>query len=313
MFQMALTKAKPTAPSLTSSDASQNTPGGELCQSRPKPAKSARSIIPAPQVARIMQLHFLGKSIREIARKEMRDRSTVANIVHSEDMRELVVNLRGQLYALGRDALEAVKHALTVELDAHLAYRLLADIGAVPSLLEREPIRANAEVVKEEKLNAFEKELAGETEGSVRQIIIGVAQMMQKRAKFYGYENPSPEDLRHTKVVAAVLEELTDGRDSELTGVDRHRLCVQIENALRGVKEAEEKRKEDEAQKRAAKARSPLDGGPGSGHRPRLRLPPHDTSDGLTSQPGVASGPPAEDGSANPPGLRQGKSRLNLS
>jgi hypothetical protein len=266
-------------------------------QNRPKSAKTARTIIPAPQCEQIMQLHFLGKSIRQIAREQKRDRGTVAKIVHSDEMREFVVNLREQLYGLGGHALKAVKHTLVVAKDGHLAYRLLTDIGAVPSPLERELIRANGEMVKDEELNAFEKEIVGGSEGQSRQVGLGFARVIQERAKIYGFKLPTPQEMRHNKVVCDVLAELTEGQASKMVfsnPAEWHRLKASVEDAFRRLKETEEKHKQDQLKERAAMSRPRSQGSPGSTHRPRLRLAPVDDGDGGAVPPG--SGSPSDKG-----------------
>ena len=86
---------------------------------------------------------------------------------------------------MGEHALAAVEDGLVKGKDAQLGYRLLMDIGAVPSPLERALIRANQEVVKKESLNEWERALVGDEEGLKGQALIGFGRMMQERAKIY--------------------------------------------------------------------------------------------------------------------------------
>jgi len=52
--------------------------------------------------------------------------------------------MRKRFYGLGIDALAAVQHALQRRKDAHLAYRLLVDIGVVPTAEQRHLIATQA-------------------------------------------------------------------------------------------------------------------------------------------------------------------------
>src|SRR5580704_10176759 len=106
-------------------------------QNQPIPTKMTRTIIPAPQSARIMQRHIAGESIREIARVEGRDRATVTKIVRSDEMQVFVQNLRERFYGLAFDAMNAVERSLQHQQDARLGYQLLRDIGVIPTAEQR--------------------------------------------------------------------------------------------------------------------------------------------------------------------------------
>ena len=84
-----------------------------------------------------MQRYVGGQSIRQIAREEKRDRATVTKIVRSDEMQGLVQRMRERFYGLAFDAMDAVEHSLKQKNDARLAYRMLCDIGIVPSAVER--------------------------------------------------------------------------------------------------------------------------------------------------------------------------------
>jgi hypothetical protein len=103
----------------------------------PKRTKKPLSRIPAPQSERILQRYITGESIREISREEGRARQTVTKIVRSDQMQSYVQAMREHFYGLGGDALAAVQHALQQQKDAQLAYRLLVDIGVVPTEEQR--------------------------------------------------------------------------------------------------------------------------------------------------------------------------------
>src|ERR1700746_318564 len=76
----------------------------ETSTTQHKPAKRSRNRVPAPQRERILQKHIAGKSVVEISREENRNRETVARIVHSDDMRELVSHMREKFYGLAESA-----------------------------------------------------------------------------------------------------------------------------------------------------------------------------------------------------------------
>ena len=103
----------------------------------PKRTKKPLSRIPAPQSERILQRFIVGQSIREISRGEGRARQTVTKIVRSDKVQAYVQGMRERFYGLGDDALAAVQHALQQQKDAQLAYRLLMDIGVVPTAEQR--------------------------------------------------------------------------------------------------------------------------------------------------------------------------------
>src|SRR5947209_5592530 len=101
-------------------------------QSRQKPARISKIMIPAPQSERIMQRYVAGESIREIARVESRDRATVSKVVKSQDMADYVIAMREKLYSVADDAITTVRKAIQAG-DARLSYEFLKDIGVVPS------------------------------------------------------------------------------------------------------------------------------------------------------------------------------------
>jgi hypothetical protein len=91
-----------------------------------------------------MQRYITGESIREISREEGRARPTVTKIVRSDEVQAYVQAMRERFYGLGTDALAAVQHALQQQKDAQLAYRLLMDIGVVPTAEQRHLIATQA-------------------------------------------------------------------------------------------------------------------------------------------------------------------------
>lgn len=126
-------------------------PTTALHQAKPIPAKRGKSRIPAPQVVRIMQRHVAGESVRKISREEGRDRAAVTKIVKSEDMAALVRSLREQLYGMAGQALQTVLEGMTDRKNELLAYKLLADIGVIPTAEERLQLQSTPAVRDEDQ------------------------------------------------------------------------------------------------------------------------------------------------------------------
>ena len=80
-----------------------------------------------------MQRFVAGQSMRKISREEGRARETVTKIVRSDEMQLFVQQMRERFYGLGVDALAAVRHSLRQKKDGQLGYRLLSDIGVIPT------------------------------------------------------------------------------------------------------------------------------------------------------------------------------------
>lgn len=191
-----------------------------------------------------MQRHVAGQSIRQISREENRARETVTKIVRSDDMRTFVNTLRERFYGFGEHALDAVEYALVEQKDARLGYQLLTDIGVVPSPLERQPIRANEEVVKPESLNPWERALVGNEEGLKAQVMIRLARVAESRAEQFDLKLPTPDQLRHNRSVFHLIDEMTGGRGQELCfarGAEWKRLKDLAEERLQNLKGIEEK------------------------------------------------------------------------
>ncbi len=110
----------------------------------PKFTKKRQSRIPAPQSERIRQQFIAGQGIREISREEGRARQTVTKIVRSKKMQAYVQAMREKFYGLGDLALAGVQHAVQQQKNGQLAYRLLMDIGVVPTAEQRHSIATQA-------------------------------------------------------------------------------------------------------------------------------------------------------------------------
>jgi hypothetical protein len=107
--------------------------------------------------------------------------------------------------------------------------------------------------------------------------------MMRERAKIDGYDDlPTPQELRHDRAVAAVIEDLTNGEGSDLrhsNPYEWHRLEALVEDSFPHLKEGAEKLKQDRLNARAGKARS----------RPLLHLQGAENGNDAYGQPGPGS------------------------
>lgn len=146
-------------------------------QTRPIPAKRSQSRIPAPQVVRIMQRHVAGESVRKISREEGRDRAAVTKIVKSEDMAALVRCLREQLYGMAGQALQTVLEGMTERKNELLAYKLLVDLGVIPTAEERMQLQSTPAV--------------GDPKQGFKDQLAKIVQIQLERRHIYG--TPFPE------------------------------------------------------------------------------------------------------------------------
>src|ERR1035437_8584312 len=77
--------------------------------------------IPAIQQAKILQMAAAGKSLREIAREQNRDRRTVTKIVNQPEMRNILERVKSRLIQLTDNAAESVEFAVDNEIDGKVA------------------------------------------------------------------------------------------------------------------------------------------------------------------------------------------------
>ena len=109
-------------------------PSRTVHRTPPQPAKlSVAPKIPAIQQAKIPQMAAAGKSLREIAREQNRDRRTVTKIVNQPEMQNILESVKSRLIQLADNAAESVEFALDNEIDAKAAVRLLEGFGLLPS------------------------------------------------------------------------------------------------------------------------------------------------------------------------------------
>ena len=131
------------------------------------PHGKPRTIVPAPQSARMIQRYVGGQSIRQIAREERRDRATVTKIVRSDEMQVFVQKMRERFYGLAFDAMNTVEHSLRQQNDARLGYRILSDIGIVPSAGERYSIATQPPGIDKSTMTPLELAIAENEDGSI--------------------------------------------------------------------------------------------------------------------------------------------------
>ena len=159
-----------------------------------------------------MQRYIAGDSIREIAREEQRDRATVTKIVRSDEMQNFVQHMRERFYGLGIDAMDAVSHALRVQKNAAIGYRLLADIGVIPSAGERYGIATQPLGINKSELTPFEVAMAEDENGQINRVAYGAACVIETSAENFGTPLPTPEEIYHLRKVTKAADEIAGGR-----------------------------------------------------------------------------------------------------
>ena len=144
---MRSSRARRDRPNLASNPTKSRNPdsSSDVGINQHKPAKRSRDRIPPPQRARILQHYIAGKSVAEISSEENRNRETVTRIVRSDEMREYVIRTREAFYGLGDSAIAALRHALEKKRDGNLAYKILTDLGVVPTETYRWNVQKSAE------------------------------------------------------------------------------------------------------------------------------------------------------------------------
>ena len=186
-------------------------------QSQPRSTKKPRTIVPAPQSARIIQRYVAGQSIRRIARDEQRDRATVTKIVRSDEVQIFVQKMRERFYRLAFDAMDAVEHSLQQQNDARLAYRILTDTGIVPSAEERYSIATQPPSIDKSTMTPLQLAMAENEDGSINRVAYGTACMMEESARVFGTKLPTAEEHRHACRVAEVADKITNGRFAQIS------------------------------------------------------------------------------------------------
>ena len=211
-------------------------------QDLPRSTKKPRTIVPPPQSVRIMQRYAGGESIRQISREEQRDRATITKIVRSDEMQGFVQKMRERFYGLAFDAMSAVQHSLRQQNDPRLAYRLLCDLGIVPSAGERYSIATQPPSIDKSAMTPLELAMAEDEDGRINRVAHGAACVIEESARVFGTELPTAEGWRHGCRVAEVADEITNGRFAQISltnGAEEKR----IRNAAEEIVKREEARK----------------------------------------------------------------------
>jgi hypothetical protein len=102
-----------------------------------KTAKPRGSYLPETKVLRIQQRYIAGENKSTIAKAEGCDRETVARIVQFPEVRAFLAHMQEEFYGLLPDAMATIRHALQVENNATVAYRILEATGVAPHKHER--------------------------------------------------------------------------------------------------------------------------------------------------------------------------------
>jgi hypothetical protein len=189
-----------------------------------------------------MQRYVGGESIRQIAREEQRDRATVTKIVRSDEMQAFVQKMRERFYGLAFDAMNAVEHSLQQQNDARLAYRLLSDIGIVPSAGERYSIATQPRYIDKSTMTPLELAIAEDEDGRINRAAYGAACVIEESARVFGTELPTAQEYRHGCRVANVADEISGGRFAQISltyGAEEKR----IRKAAEEIVKREEARK----------------------------------------------------------------------
>jgi hypothetical protein len=155
-------------------------PQAAIGHSHTFPSKLSGTTVPSPQAQRILCRYVGGASVREIARIEKRDRATISKIVKSEQMESYVTSMREKFYALADDAIYSVQKALQAG-DAELGYRLLKDVGIVPS--------AKQEIQPQNQVPM------GAEDARVRETMVKLASIAIERNKIFGTPLPCANEL----------------------------------------------------------------------------------------------------------------------
>ncbi len=131
-------------------------------------------------------------------------------------MQACVQKLSQEFYALGSDALDAMRYELEVRKNGRIGYQLLRDIGAIPSPEERIAIAAKPSTIDNSTLTPFELAVAEDEHGQINRVAYGMACAIEESARVYGTPLPTAEEYRRRRRIAEVADELSGGRFHEI-------------------------------------------------------------------------------------------------
>jgi hypothetical protein len=149
--------------------------------------KSVAPKVPAIQQARILQLAAAGKSLREIAKEQHRDRRTITKIVNQPEMHNVLDAVKNRLIQLAHNAADSVAFAIDNEVDAKVALRLLESFGVLSSGRPGKGI---------EELESQGKRTPDEAyDAMVKEQIMKLTEVAMVRGKAFGNAMPELDDL----------------------------------------------------------------------------------------------------------------------
>lgn len=119
---------------VTSRKSSRVIPVTSTARTSPYQSRSSVFRIPEAQRIKILERHLRGESIRKISKAEHRCRETVARVVNSDEMEEILQQKRAEFLALADDAIDAVRDALRNSKDrGWLGLEILKALQIMPS------------------------------------------------------------------------------------------------------------------------------------------------------------------------------------
>jgi hypothetical protein len=150
----------------------------------------------------------------------LREANAIAQRIPSDEMQAAVQKLCGEFYALGSDALGAIRYELEVRKNGRIGLQLLREIGAMPSPQERIAIAAKPSNIDKSTLTPFELAVAEDEHGQIHRVAYGMACAMEESARIYGTSLPTAEEYRRLRRIAEVADELSGGRFHEVCHQD---------------------------------------------------------------------------------------------
>ena len=144
--------------------------------------------------------------------------------------------MRERFYGLAFDAMNAVEHSLRQQNDARLGYRILCDIGIVPSAGERYSIATLPPGIDKSTMTPLELAMAEDEDGNINPVAYGAACVIEESARVFGTGLPTAEEWRRGCRVAEVADEITNGRFAQISltnGSEEKRIRQAAEEVVR--------------------------------------------------------------------------------
>lgn len=214
------------------------------CHNQPKPTKLAISRIPEPQAARILHRHIRGESIRKISRAEGRSRECVTRIVKGPEVRQLVERMREEFYGLAYDAIAAVRDSLQLQKDGRVGYRLLSDIGIIPTPAEVQFNAIQSAQPDLADLTPYERVAAQDESGRINPWQYALVKIAEERNEVYGTPLLTTAEILHNHTIVALINEMTGGENLDISlssPIEWNRLKALAEDVLQGKRAVTDK------------------------------------------------------------------------